>query len=340
MNEQKAARPGSAWESLNRGLEKVGLSPLSVAGFLLLCLAPVIINNEYMLRLGVISLLFGTLAMGFGLSAGYISVANWGYAGLMGLGSYVSALLLINLGVNPWIGIFVGAAASGLMGLLIGILTLRMSGMYAGLLAWFLGLTLMALAAGLQPLTRGSLGLNVPLFFNTAWSRPYFYAMLAICFGVFVALRIVVRSHYGLAFIALGQDMEAARAAGVSPLKYKVINFTISCFIAGLCGGFYAHFIGILTPALMSTRHCLEILVIAYIGGRGSIWGPLFAAFLIVPVFESMNALLELKYIIYGLTLILVMIFYPKGLSGLWDSLVRVCKARLSQRGGAQATKE
>jgi len=315
----------------NKGLEKAGLSPLSLAMFILLAFAPLIIQDEYSLRLCVVSLLFGTLAMGFDLSAGFISVANWGYAGLMGFGAYVSALLLVKLGVSPWIGIFIGAFAVSLLGLLIGVLTLRMDGMFTGILAWFIGLTLMALAAGLQPLTRGSLGLNVPLFFDTPNTAPYFYTMLMICFVTFIALRMIVRSHLGLAFKALGQDAEAAKAAGVSPMKYRVINFTISCFIVGLCGGFYAHFIGILTPDLMKTRNCLEILVIAYIGGRGSIWGPLLAAFLIVPVFESMNSLLELKYIIYGLMLILVMIFYPKGFSGLWDNLVRVCKAKIKK---------
>jgi len=314
---------------LHEGLEKVGLSPLSLAMFIMLAMAPVLIKDEYMLRLGVVSLMFGTMAMGFDLSAGFISVANWGYSGLMGLGAYVSALMLINLGISPWIGIFIGAFAASLLGLLIGILTLRMSGMFAGILAWFIGLTLMALAAGLQPLTRGSLGLNVPLLFDTAWSSPYFYTMLTICIITFISLRLIVRSHLGLAFISIGQDVEAARASGVSPLKYKVINFTISCFIAGMCGGFYAHFIGILTPNLMSTRLCLEILVIAYIGGRGSIWGPLFAAFLIVPTFEALNHLFEVKYIIYGLVLILVMIIYPKGLSGLWDSLMRFCKTKI-----------
>jgi len=316
---------------VKKGLAKIGLSPLSLALFVLLALAPVLIKNEYMLRLGVVSLLFGTLAMGFDLSAGFISVANWGYAGLMGLGAYASALLMVRLGVSPWIGIFAGALLACILGLLIGILTLHMDGMFTGILAWFIGLTLMALVTGLQPLTRGALGLNVPLFFQFAWSAPYFYTMLVICFIVFIALRIIVRSNLSLAFIALGQDVEAAKAAGVNPLKYKVINFSISCFIAGLCGGFYAHFMGILTPDMMSTKHCLEILVIAYIGGRGSIWGPLLAAFMILPVFESMNSLLELKYIIYGLMLILVMIFYPKGLSGLWETLVSFYRAKVLQ---------
>lgn len=319
--------------SITEILKKVGLSPLILAMFVLLGAAPLLIGDEYILRLLVVSLMFGTLAMGFDLSAGFISVANWGYAGLMGLGAYTSALLLMKLGVSPWIGIIAGGAFAALLGLMIGVITMRMGGMYAGLLAWFVGLVIMSLSSTLVGLTRGALGLNVKLFFDTGWSKPYFYVMFIICIITFIALRLITRSNIGLAFIAIGQDMEAAQTSGVDPMKYKVINFTISCFIAGLCGGFYAHFFGILTPDLMETKHVVEILAIAYIGGRGSIWGPLFAAFLIIPVFEYITFLFELKYIIYGVLLILVMIFYPSGISGLWDKLVISATNKLNRKG-------
>lgn len=314
-------------------LNKIGLSPLSLVLFVLLGVAPYLIGDEYLLHLLVVSLMFGTLAMGFDLSAGFIDVANWGYAALMGLGAYTSALLLMKLGISPWIGIFIGALLAGLLGLFIGILTLRMSGMFAAILAWFVGLILMSLATSLTGLTRGALGLNVDLFFDTAWSMPYFYVMFIICIITFIVFRLVTRSNLGLAFTALGQDVEAARASGVNPLKYKVINFTISSLIAGLVGGFYAHFIGILTPDVMHTKHTLEILVIAYVGGRGTIWGPLLAAFLIIPVFEYLNFLLEIKYVIYGIVLILVMIFYPKGLAGLWNQLIEILTNKLHGNG-------
>lgn len=303
---------------INEKLDVAGLSFLSLTGFLILAFAPFYVNDEYTLHLLVVCLMFGTLAMGFDLSAGFISVANWGYAAMMGLGAYTSALLLMKLGISPWIGIFVGAAFAALLGLFIGMLTLKMDGMFAAILAWFVGLVLMGLAASLQWLTRGTLGLNVNLFFDTGWSKPYFYVIFVICVLTYMILRKITNSNLGLAFTALGQDAEAARTCGVNPMKYKVLNFTISCFIAGLCGGFYAHFIGILTPDLLSTKHTVEILVIAYIGGRGSIWGPLLAAFIIYPLFESLNFLVEFKYVIYGVLLILVMIFYPSGVSGFF----------------------
>jgi len=317
---------------INGGLGKVGLSLISLVAFIAIGLFPSYAADEYVIRLGVSCLLFGTLAMGFDLSAGFIDVANWGYAALMGLGGYVSALLCANLGISPWLGLPIGALAATLLGWGIALLTMKMDGLFTALLAWFVGIILMSVIAALPELTRGVLGLTVQPLFESPWSTPYYYVMFVICLATFIGLKMVTRSDLGLAFRALGQDTEAARYAGVSPLKYRTINFLISCFIAGLCGAFYAHFVGILTPNVMATKNTVQILVIAYIGGRGSIWGPLLAAFIILPTFESLNSLLELKYIIYGVMLIVVMIYYPTGLAGFFSRIKELLLAKWTEK--------
>ncbi|MDR1133372.1 MAG: branched-chain amino acid ABC transporter permease [Synergistaceae bacterium] len=322
----------SALPRLNGALGKAGLSLVSLAAFIAIGLLPFYAGDEYIIRLGVSCLMYGALAMGFDLSAGFIDVANWGYAALMGLSGYVSALLYANFGLSPWLGLFAGALSATLLGLGIALLTLKMDGLFTALLAWFVGIILMSVVTALPGITRGVLGLSVEPLFDTPWSTPYYYVIFVICLATFITLRIVVKSHFGLAFRALGQDMEAAKYSGVNPVKYRTINFLISCFIAGLCGAFYAHFVGILTPSVMATRNTVQILVIAYIGGRGSIWGPLMAAFIILPVFESLNSMLELKYIIYGIMLIFVMIYYPGGLSSLIDWIKGWFAAKLKDK--------
>ena len=312
---------------LAKTLQKLGLSPVSVIAFIGIFLIPVVSPSEYFLRVFVTALIRGTLAMGFDLSAGFIGVANWGYAALMGLGGYTSALLLKFLGVTPWIGMIIGALFATLVGLGIGLITLRMSGIFAALLAWFVGLILRDIVTGLPDLTRGAKGLNVKALYKTPWATPYFYTIGILCLIIFIALRLMTRSNLGMAFRALGQDMQAAQTTGVSPMKYRLINFCTSCFIAGLVGGFYAHYIGILAPNTMSTKNTIEILVLCYVGGRGSIWGPLLASFVLTPIFESMSSLVELKYIIYGVVLILVMIFMPQGFSGVLGGLEAKIKA-------------
>ena len=313
-------------------LGKAGLSPVSLMAFIVLALSPMFAGNEYNIRLLLMCVMYGTLAMGFDLSAGYIGVANWGYAALMGLGGYTSALLFERMGLSPWIGMICAGLVATFAGLLIGLLTLRMDGMFAALLAWFVGLILMNAANALTDLTRGALGLQVQPLFDTPWATPYFYVIFTICVITYIVLRVIVKSNLGLAFTALGQDMQTACTTGVSPLKYRLINFCISCFIAGIVGGFYAHYIGILTPTLMATKGTIQILVIAYFGGRGSIWGPLLAAFITMPIFESLNSLVELKYIIYGLVLILIMIFMPNGIAGFEKPVKEFFKKRLAKK--------
>jgi len=316
--------------ALSGALGRVGMSPVSFAAFVMLALIPVIFsNNEYIIRLSVSCLIFGTLAMGFDLSAGFIGVPNWGYASLMGLGCYTSALLQSNFGITPWIGMIVSGFAATLIGFLIAFLTLRMDGVFAALLSWFVGIILMTVIAAMPQITRGAMGLRVEPLFETPWATPYFYVIFGICIIAFMCLKLITKSHLGLAFLTLGQDMEAARTSGISPLRYRTINFIISCFIGGVVGGFYAHFVCILTPNVLSTKNTVQVLVLAYIGGRGSIWGPLLAAFIILPIFESMNSLLELKYIIYGVLLILVMIFFPGGLSSLLRKAKDFCVQKI-----------
>jgi hypothetical protein len=92
-------------------------------------------------------------------------------------------------------------------------------------------------------------------------------------------LTAVIRSDLGLAFRAIGQNLQAARASGINPTRFLVINFTLSCAFAGWLGGFYAHYYGILTPDIILTSHTVEVLAVAYIGGRGSLWGPAIIAF-------------------------------------------------------------
>lgn len=309
--------PGPVRTARQNLLKACRVSGAELAAFLLLLAAPLLIQDQYRLDLLVTTLYFGAQAMAFDFTAGYIGIVNFGFAGFLGLGAYVSALLSLNLGLNPWFTIWLGAAGAAAMGGLTGLLTLRLRGIFAAVMAWFVSLTLLALAAALVPLTRGFLGLNVPLFLATADRRPYFYILLVLTAIAYAVLRAVVKSRVGLAFRALGQNLEVARASGINPRRYRLMNFTLSCFFAGLLGGFYAHSVGILTPDVMDTRHTVEVLALAYIGGRGTLWGGIVAAFLIIPLFEYLRPLFEIRFVIYGIMLVGIVILYPNGLASL-----------------------
>jgi branched-chain amino acid transport system permease protein len=193
-------------------------------------------------------------------------------------------------------------------------------------MTWFVALAMMAVANNWVDLTKGSAGMNVPPLFDTVQNSPYFYTMFGIMVLTYVALMYTTQSNLGMAFRAIGQDIEAASSTGINPTKYKVINFTVSCALAGIIGGFYAHFIGILTPSVMSTSRTVEIMAISYIGGRGTIWGGLACALIMVPAMEYAKDLMELRMVLYGALMIYIMIFYPKGLVGGINALT--CKIK------------
>jgi branched-chain amino acid transport system permease protein len=330
---------GRLGEGTRRLASRLGITPLGVVLVILLIFLPFIppFSREDLLRWLVGAAFMAAQAIAFDFTTGYINVVNFGFAAFLGVGAYTSGLLAVYFGISPWIGIFAGAVTAGILGFFTGILTLRLRGIFVALMSWFVGLSLLGLARNLVSITRGPLGLNTPTFLETASNRPYYFIILAMMMVTYVVLRLVTNSHIGLAFKAIGQNIDAARASGVNPTFYRVLNFTLSCAFAGWLGGFYAHYYGILTPQVMATSHTVEVLAIAYVGGRGTIWGGAFIAFPFIFFFEwlrsNLSQLPGLNLVIYGLLLILVMIFYPGGFAQLYYAIqARIEKLRQPAR--------
>ena len=310
-------------------LNSFGFSLPILACLAVLTIAPVFIKDAYILRLLVISLYFGSLAMAFDFTGGFINAVNFGFAAFVGLGAYAAALITTYTTLNPWFGIACGIFLAGLVGFLTGLLTLRLRGIYVSLMSWFVGMTLMALANAMVKITRGARGLIVPPLFESSSTLVYLYILIVMMVLVYALLRLIIHSRIGLAFRAIGQNFDTAQASGIDPTRYKLLNFTLSCACAGLFGGYYAHFVGIVTPDIMDTGHTMEVMTLSFIGGSGSLLGGIFAAFLLIPIFDSLKKLMEYRLIIYGLLLILVMIFYPAGLNGLYQvTILRIKKWR------------
>ena len=320
--------------------KKFGVSPIGILSVLILLVLPFIppFNQEHLLRWLVGAALIAAQTIAFDFTTGYINVVNFGFSAFLGVGAYTSALLAVNFGISPWLGIFLGVIPAAVLGFITGVLTLRLRGIFAALMSWFVGLALLGLTRNLTGLTRGPLGLNAPTFLETASNRPYFYIIVVMMVVTYLVLRWITNAHYGLAFRAIGQNIDAARASGINPTYYRVFNFTIQCAFAGWLGGFYAHYYGILTPAIMATSHTVEVLAIAYVGGRGSIWGGAFTAFPFIFLIEFLRSNLTdlpgLHLVLYGLLLILVMIFYPGGVAQIYNSI----RDRISQRGERDET--
>jgi branched-chain amino acid transport system permease protein len=323
----------SLWNRLSDGLGIIGFTPLGLVLLIVLALLPFIppFNQEHILRWLIMGAFLAAQAAAFDFTAGYINVVNFGFAAILGAGAYTSAILAntspvisVQPGLSPWIGIWIGALFAGLIGFGVGILTLRLRGIFAAVMAWFVGIALLGVANNLTDITRGPLGMAPRAFLDAPSNRPYFYLILAMMLVVYITLRLIVRSKFGLAFKAIGQNFDAARASGINPTFYRVFNFTLSAFFAGWLGGFYAHYFGSLTPqTLMHTSKTVEVLALAYIGGRGSLWGGMAIAFPFVFGIEALRSNLTdlpgLHMVIYGVLLIVIMVYYPAGFAGFYE---------------------
>lgn len=338
------SRSENKLNAFDRFLDQLCLTPLAFVGLIILALLPFIppFNQEYLIRWLVAATLIAACSIAFDFTAGFINIVNFGFYAILGLGGYTSALLATNFGLTPWIGMFVGALAAGLVGFLTGLLTLRLRGIFAAVMAWFIGLALMGLTTKLVWLTRGPLGLRSDRLFESSANTPYYYVILVMMLVTYIVTKRAIRTKMGLAFKAIGQNMEAARTSGINPTFYRIVNFTLSCTLAGLLGGFYAHYYGILTPDVMHTSKTVEVLAVAYIGGRGSLWGGAVIAFPFIMAMElirsSLSNLPGLNLVIYGLLLIWVMIYYPGGFASFFDSFVERVKSPFLRYflGGAQ----
>ena len=289
--------------------------------WVVLGVAPLFVQDPYLRHLIVVGLLFGAHAMVSDITIGMMNISNFGYAGFIGLGAYTSALLVMHTGVSPFLGLFAALIVSSILGFITGILTLRLRGLFVAIMAWFVALALQALAAVLVDVTRGYLGLFVAPLLSTRSIINQFYILFAIVLSIYLVIRWVVNSRIGMAIRAIGQNQDYARASGVDYVRYRLIAFTLSCGFAGLLGAYYGHFVGILTPDVMGTNQTVEVIALNIIGGRGSIWGPLLVGLISIPTFEFLKSLMEIRLIIYGSLLLLVIILYPTGLAGLITSI-------------------
>jgi hypothetical protein len=203
------------WNRFSNGLGAIGFTPLGLVLLIVLALLPFIppFDQEHILRWLIMGAFLAAQSVAFDFTAGYINVVNFGFAAILGAGAYTSAVLAntspvlaIQPGLSPWIGIWAGALLAGLIGFGVGILTLRLRGIFAAVLAWFVGIALLGVANNLVDITRGPLGMAPRPFLETTSNRPYFYIILAMLLVVYITLQLVVRSRFGLAFKAIGHQ--------------------------------------------------------------------------------------------------------------------------------------
>lgn len=271
--------------------------------------------HSYWLHVTIMALYYALLASSWTMLAGFAGQFSFATMALAGISAYTSALLVIDLHLSMWLGIIAGALMATFVGLLIAALVLRMSGPYLALFTIaFSEIIRITLNAEYQ-LTRGDMGLTAPHLYSTISKIPYYYTILGFLIVSLIIMWAILRSRYGLFFRAIREDEQAASAMGVNTVRYKIMAFMISSFFAGLAGGFFAHYIGTLTPnSIMEISRMGLVIAMSVIGGIESLAGAVAGAAIVEFLQEYLRTLGMWRFVIFGLALVLILRFSQNGL--------------------------
>ena len=271
---------------------------------------------------------FVVLASAWNLLGGFAGQVSLGYSAFVGIGAY-STVLLADRGWNPWLTLPVGAALAVFFSVVVGLPTFRLRGPYFSIATIGVGEAVRVIASGME-FTGGSSGLRMPSANFNFLSNYYGMAVLAV---LTVAMVAWVRVHaFGMALEAIRQDIDAAEALGIHSTRYKLFAHALSAGLVGAAGGLFAMNFQYISPGnVFDFRLSLSIVLMPIVGGIGTLVGPVLGAVLFSYLQIKLLASPTLRdsyLFIYGGLLMLVMLFEPRGIVGLWERLRRLSRPR------------
>ena len=290
---------------------------------------PLWMSSPAYLQIVILLFWYAYITTSWNMVGGWAGVLPLGHSAYIGIGAYTSTVLAIHYGLSPWIGMLAGGIIASIVGIIIGIPTLKMRGAYFALSTMAFGEGVRVFVENTDKLgpfvLNGPRGICIPLIesftnFQFMSKVPYYYIILImLCIALFVTW-YMSRIRIGYYLNAGGEEPEAAQSLGVNVARYKVIAMGISCFMTALAGTFYAQLMLYFYPkGILGLDLSFEIAFISLIGGRGTLAGPVIGALLLRPVTDFSriyfsNMLPGLHLVIYGLVLILIMLYQPRGL--------------------------
>ena len=296
----------------------------------LLALAGALIDDSYIRHILILCFLWAMVAASWDLVLGYAGIMNYGQLVFFAFGAYVSGFLAAKLGVTPLVAMAIAAAATGLIGLLVGLPCLRLRGEYVALFTFAVHLAMPPLIQQGRDLglggNTGLLGIPpVNLFgyvIGPLDKLGWFYLTLVFAaVSIYVIYFVLLRSRLGHAFVALRDSEGFARALGVDDFKYKLLAFAISAVFAGLAGALYAHYTSVVTPKILGNEFFLMAMVMLAIGGMGRFPGVLIGTFLVIIGNELLRSFDTYRLIVLGLAVVVTVLLLPNGLVSLGERM-------------------
>jgi len=279
--------------------------------------------NDYILHIMILVFYYVIMASSWNLLAGFSGQVSFAHMALAATGAYTSGLISIYFNVPQLVSILIGVIAAGFFGFVLGVLTLKMKGSYLALTTIAFS-EIVRLTVSLEyQVTRGNIGLSVPSLFEGISSKlPYYYTgLILVVVVVFLGIYKLVYSNFGLTIRSIREDETAAAAMGVKVVRYKIIVFVHSSCMAGLAGSFLAHYNQLVSPQMITITQMGIVISMAVIGGLGSFIGPVIGGISLEIVSEYVKEFGNYHLMLFGLILVLVMRFSPRGIVGFLKAM-------------------
>jgi branched-chain amino acid transport system permease protein len=306
--------------------------PLAVIGFLLIAAWPLMVQDVFLQRVGALVLLAAISASAWNLLGGYAGQVSVGHAVYFGAGAYASLVVYTQLGWPPIAGAPIGVLVSMGISALVGTPTFRLRGHYFSM-ATIAAAELFHILVANWPLLGAAVGLMGPPVPRSVWDLsflspvPYHYLFLGVLIVLLALTWQMQRSRMGYYLAAIRGGDRAARSLGVPVLRYKLYALLLSAGFTSVAGSLYAVMVGFIDPdSALGIVISVKLLIIAALGGAGTLFGPLVGAMILIPLEETTNAMFGgggtgITFIVYGAIIVLVARFQPGGVAAFWDKI-------------------
>ncbi|WP_295819721.1 branched-chain amino acid ABC transporter permease [uncultured Deinococcus sp.] len=300
-----------------------------IAAFVVAALFPLLRPSGYLLDIGINVMIWAMVAYGLNVILGYTGQLSLAHAGFFGIGAYTVGILTLKAGWSFWVAWPVAVALCAVLGLLLGLVAFRTRGDAFAIFTLGVGVIVMLVINKWDALTGGNEGLNgvnppagleaLSAGLGLKLSGGFYYlALISLALTVLVAARARF-SVFGRSLIAVRGSEDLARSAGIDVYSHKLRAMMLSTAIAGFAGGLYAVYVGFLGSAVTGPVTTFTVLLYLLVGGLGTLAGPLIGTALMYVLTQLLQGLADYRYIVFGPLLVLLVMYAPHGLSGLWD---------------------
>lgn len=298
-------------------------SPVTKYVFLALAvLFPLFANNEYQVYVMATAFIWAIAVYGMNIITGYCGQLNLAHGGFFAIGAYTLAILTSDHGWAFWPGFVAAGIVTAILGFLVGVVSLRLKEHYFAIFTLCVGFIIYLLMDKWEELTHGALGIrDIPApegfgLVDFSQTVPLYYLVLAILVTLIWIIARISRSLLGRTFLAIRNGDELAQSLGINLMRNKVLAFVLSTVYAGIAGALFAGTVRFIGPEEANVAHTFDMITYLLVGGIGTLFGPLVGTLGLVWVSQSLQFLADYRMVIFGPLLVVLVIFFPRGLVG------------------------